>query len=61
MTKLIEDLFFRKKKPFTTGGCLSLSRCYIRVYDHYFQTTFLETAWPIKAKPFVEDSWKEGT
>ena len=60
MTKLTEDLYFRKK-TFTTGGCLPLSRGYICVHDHYFQTSFLETAWPIKAKPFVEPSWKEGT
>ena len=50
MTKLT-DLYFRKK-TFTTGGCLPLSRGYICVYDHYFQTTFLETAWSIKANLF---------
>ena len=60
MTKLTEDLYFRKKNFYHRGLSVPVLG-YIRVYDHYFQTTFLETAWPIKAKPFVEPSWKEGT
>ena len=56
MTKLTEDLYFRKKTTFITGGCL-----FLHVYDHYSQITFIKTAWPIKAKLYVEPSRKEGT
>ena len=57
MTKLTEGLYCRKKH-FYHRGFLPLPRGPIHVYDHYFQTTILETAWPIKPKLYVEPSWK---
>ena len=52
-------LYYRKKN-FYHRGFSAPARGYMHVYDHYFQTTFLETAWPIKTKLYVEPSWKEG-
>ena len=37
------------------GGCLPLPRSYIHVYDQS-----IETAWPIKAKLYVEHPLAEG-
>ena len=54
MTKLTEDYIIEKKYH---RGFSAPARGYIHVYDHYFQTTFLETAWPIKAKLYVEPSF----
>ena len=59
MTKLTEDYIIEKKNFYHRGFSVP-ARGYIHVYDHYFQTTFLETPWPIKAKLYVEPSWKEG-
>ena len=57
MTKLIEDYII--EKTLYHRGFSAPARGYIHVHDH-FQTTFLETAWPINAKLYVEPSWKEG-
>ena len=36
----------------SSGGCLSLPRGYIHVYDHNIQTSL--TAWQVKAKLYQE-------
>ena len=36
------------------GSCLPLPWGYIHVYDQNIHTFFSETAWPIKAKLYVE-------
>ena len=58
MTKLTEDYIIEKN--FYHRGFSAPGRGYLHVRDHYFPTTFLETAWPIKAKLYVDPSWKEG-
>ena len=40
------------------GGCLPLPQGYIHVYDQNIQIS--ETAWPIKAKLYVELYWEKG-
>ena len=59
MTKLTEDCIIEKTNFYHMGFSAPV-RGYIHVIDLYFETTFLETAWPIKAKLYVEPSWKEG-
>ena len=40
-------------------GCLPLSRGYMHVYNHYYQTSS-KIASPIKAKFYVEPPWEVG-
>ena len=60
ITKLTEDIF--EKKTLDPGGCLPLSRGYMHVNDHYFQTSFsLKPLGQSNVKFYVEPSWEEGT
>ena len=60
MTKINRRFYYRKKKHFYHRWFSAPDLCYIHVHDHYFQIIFLETDWPIKAKFYLEPSWKEG-
>ena len=59
MTKLTEDLYILKKKLLPQGVFCPCPEAVYMCMIIIFKQTFLETARPIKAKPYMEPSWKE--
>ena len=47
---------FMFMEKMSSGDCLPppLGYIHVYIYDHNIQTSFSETAWPIKAKLYVE-------